>query len=87
LSTSTQTHEQNEYVVISIRDNGIGMSSSVMDKIYDPFFTTRDVGSGRGLGLTEAYGIIQRHHGKIEVWSEVGKGSEFTVYLPVRKRP
>ncbi|HMW34542.1 MAG TPA: triple tyrosine motif-containing protein, partial [bacterium] len=87
LSTSTQTVEQNEYVVVSIRDNGIGMSSAVMDKIYDPFFTTRDVGSGRGLGLTEAYGIVQRHHGKIEVWSEVGKGSEFTVYLPVRKRP
>jgi signal transduction histidine kinase len=69
---------------IAIRDNGTGMSKDVQAKIFDPFFTTRRIGLGRGLGLTETYGIIQKHQGVIEVHSEKGRGTEFMVTLPIK---
>ena len=56
-----------------------------MKKIFDPFFTTKGVGTGTGLGLSLSYGIIQKHGGNIEVQSEVGKGTTFTIHLPIQQ--
>lgn len=73
-------------VIASVEDTGPGMSAEVMSKIYDPFFTTKPPGKGTGLGLAVAYGIIQKHGGKINVQSEVGRGTIFTVALPTAER-
>jgi PAS domain S-box-containing protein len=73
-------------VWIEVADTGKGIPEDVMGRIFDPFFTTKAVGKGTGLGLSLAYGIIQKHHGRIEVESEVGKGTTFRVTLPVAHR-
>ncbi len=70
-------------VEITVRDTGCGISAEHLDKLFDPFFTTKEVGRGTGLGLAVSYGIVQRHGGSIWVQSEVGKGSTFTVWLPL----
>ena len=67
---------------LTITDNGKGMSDDVKKKIFDPFFTTKAVGKGTGLGLSITYGIIEKHNGRIEVESTVGKGTTFTIFLP-----
>jgi signal transduction histidine kinase len=72
-----------DQVAVDVEDNGHGIPPEVLPKIFDPFFTTKDVGKGTGLGLSIAYKIIQQHGGKISVASEVGKGTRFTVQLPV----
>ena len=71
-----------QYVLMSVRDTGIGIPPDVMDKIFDPFFTTKEVGKGTGLGLSTALGIIEGHKGFISVSSDWGKGSEFKVFIP-----
>ncbi len=70
-------------ILITIQDNGSGISDKNLEKIFDPFFTTKDVGQGTGLGLSISYGIIHEHGGDVYVKSEVGVGTEFTVYLPL----
>ncbi len=70
-------------IKIMIQDTGIGIPSEVQHKIFDPFFTTKDVGEGTGLGLSITHGIVKKHHGKIEVQTELGKGTKFVIYLPV----
>ncbi len=70
------------YSKISIRDNGAGMTDAIREHIFEPFFTTKDVGDGTGLGLSISHGIIHEHDGWIEVESEVGQGSCFSIYLP-----
>ncbi|MCK5323063.1 MAG: PAS domain-containing sensor histidine kinase, partial [Desulfobulbaceae bacterium] len=65
------------------RDNGEGIPEDVRKKIFDPFFTTKPPGKGTGLGLGISYGIVKGHNGEIIVTSEVGKGTEFEVILPV----
>ena len=72
-----------EHVRISIADNGSGMPPDVLAHLFQPFYTTKAVGKGTGLGLSLARGIIERHHGKIDLLSVVGKGTTFTVSLPV----
>ena len=71
-----------ECVQISISDNGVGISDENKIKIFDPFFTTKEIGKGTGLGLGICFKIIQKHHGTIDVKSEVGKGTEFIITLP-----
>jgi two-component system NtrC family sensor kinase len=70
-------------VMVCVRDNGPGISTEQQKKIFDPFFTTKPVGEGTGLGLSISHGIIERHGGKIEVESATGKGTMFTISLPV----
>ncbi|MBN2803895.1 MAG: hypothetical protein JXR91_12450 [Deltaproteobacteria bacterium] len=71
------------YIEIDISDNGIGMAQEIAEKIFEPFFTTKKKGAGTGLGLSSSYGIIESHHGKILVNSSIGKGTTFTLKLPV----
>jgi len=70
-------------VEISITDSGCGIPPENLDKLFEPFFTTKEVGKGTGLGLAVSYGIVQRHGGTIRVQSEVGRGSTFTIWIPV----
>ncbi|MEI7842815.1 MAG: ATP-binding protein [Gallionellaceae bacterium] len=79
-----RTGEENGGVWISVSDTGSGISAENIPFLFDPFFTTKPVGKGTGLGLSVSYSIVEKHHGKIEVQSEVGKGTTFKVWLPVQ---
>ena len=72
------------FVVISLRDRGIGISTDALPLIFDPFFTSKPMGKGTGLGLSVSLGIVRQHGGDIRVHSRVGKGATFSVILPCR---
>jgi signal transduction histidine kinase len=76
------TEDEENSVVIRLKDNGIGMSDEIKNRIWEPFFTTKEVGVGTGLGMSITFGIIEKHNGQIELVSEVGKGTEFVITLP-----
>ncbi|MFQ3607571.1 MAG: ATP-binding protein [Chloroherpetonaceae bacterium] len=78
-----KTMTQGNHVVVKVIDNGKGIPPENLKKIFDPFFTTKPVGQGTGLGLSIAYKIIEKHGGKIDVQSQVGRGTEFTITLPI----
>lgn len=77
-----RTGQENQEVWVEVADTGGGIDSKNLTQIFNPFFTTKPVGKGTGLGLSVSYGIVQKHGGRIEVKSEVGKGTAMRVYLP-----
>ena len=72
------------YVRLSVRDTGPGMTSKVMTRIFDPYFTTNWKGNGTGLGLSIVHGIVKSHRGAVNCKMPPGKGTTFDIYLPVR---
>jgi two-component system NtrC family sensor kinase len=81
--TSQLDLDGREWLTIAVRDTGVGIPIEYMDRIFEPFFTTRPAGQGTGLGLSVSYGIVTEHEGFIDVQSQPGQGSSFTVYLPM----
>lgn len=78
------TAKKGEEILIAIKDNGVGMSAELQSRIFEPFYTTQEVGNGTGLGLTVVYDVISQLGGQIEVKSEEGKGTTLTIHLPVK---
>lgn len=77
------TYEGDDSVVIKVSDNGVGIEPENINKVFDPFFTTKAVGSGTGLGMAVSYGIVREHAGKIFASSKIGKGTTFSIVLPI----
>jgi len=76
---------EHDAVVITFSDNGSGIPSENLDKIFDPFYTTKPVGKGTGLGLSIIYGIIESHGGEIVCLSELNQGTSFVITLPIEE--
>jgi len=81
---TVRTGVEQQHVWVEVCDTGCGIPKDHLARIFDPFYTTKPVGQGTGLGLSLSYGIVQHHHGSIEVTSEPGQGSRFRVTLPIQ---
>ena len=82
--TITTEQLSQEQVIIKIADNGIGMTNNIIQQIFNPFFTTKPVGQGIGLGLSQSFQIVtQKHSGQLSCQSSLGEGSEFTIQIPI----
>lgn len=75
------------YVEIKVADTGVGIAPELIESIFDPYFTTKGIGKGTGMGLAMAHGIVESYGGKIHVDSQLGRGTTFSIYLPIIKRP
>jgi two-component system NtrC family sensor kinase len=83
VSVTTRRSEDGESAVLAVTDDGEGIRKDAVDRIFDPFFSTKDDGKGVGLGLAVVYGIVESHGGRIEVRTEEGRGTTFEVTLPL----
>ena len=83
---SVRTEHRDGDIVVSVSDTGRGIPEDKLNRIFEPFFTTKEVGEGTGLGLSIAYDIVKKHNGEILVTSEIGKGSTFTIKIPIVER-
>jgi signal transduction histidine kinase len=83
-SLTFQAAQDNEHVALSLIDTGTGIAPDILPKIFNPFFTTKSKSAGSGLGLATTKKIVEAHHGTISVQSEPGKGTKFTISLPVK---
>jgi signal transduction histidine kinase len=83
ITIKTEFYEHKKQAIIRIKDNGVGMSEAVREKIFDDLFTTKEVGKGTGLGLAIArHIVVEKHSGMLEVSSTLGRGTEFTISIP-----
>jgi signal transduction histidine kinase len=82
-TVSVSTKKAGDKILISVRDNGNGIPQKVVDKIFQPFFTTKPTGQGTGLGLSLSYDIIKAHGGEIKVETKDGEGADFEILLPL----
>jgi signal transduction histidine kinase len=78
--------EKGVFASINFTDSGSGIDKETQKRIFEPFFTTKDVGKGTGLGLSLCYGIIKEHHGFIDFVNSIGKGTTFTICLPLAEK-
>ena len=83
LSLSAETRPDGEHVAIKIEDTGVGIPKHVQSNIFEPFYTTKGEGKGVGLGLSVVYGVVAQHGGSVEVESEEGQGTRFTLTFPI----
>jgi CheY-like chemotaxis protein/anti-sigma regulatory factor (Ser/Thr protein kinase) len=83
IASSAFSIPSGDYLKIEVSDTGYGIDPDIIDRIFDPYFTTKDVGQGSGMGLAVVHGIVKNHQGAITVASQPGEGARFTVYLPV----
>ena len=82
-TTNNTSLPPGKYATLTVTDNGVGIPNEILDKIFEPYFTTKKQGKGTGLGLSVVYGIVKKHNGEIKVMSEPGKGTSILIYLPV----
>ena len=82
-TVSVSTNKLSDKVEIRVKDNGNGIPGKVLDKIFQPFFTTKPTGQGTGLGLSLGYDIVKAHGGELKVETKEGEGSEFIIQLPI----
>ncbi|NEL81550.1 MAG: hybrid sensor histidine kinase/response regulator, partial [Xanthomonas perforans] len=75
------------YVVVSVTDSGAGMPADVLERVFEPFYTTKPIGQGTGLGMSMIYGFMQQSNGQVWVESELGKGTTVSLYLPAGLHP
>jgi hypothetical protein len=85
LADGNYSNKSRGCAVLTVADTGVGMTKKVKKRVFDPFFTTKEVGKGAGLGLSAVYGIIKQHNGSIKIESQIKKGTEVKIYLPLAR--